>query len=243
MDKILLTAFLTALAGFITAALSIVKLVNEKESKTTEYRQAWTDSLRAALSELIGNINALASIASIGAGSRNHFIKLLEKGKQEDPEYEEVRKDAIQVNKNYWIDAAGRRKELLSELYQSYAKVRLHFKPDDASFSRVEHKFQYCMDLIAEIDKSKKNAKRLKLKERVHAGADEITSYSRSILKQEWETVKQGEPAYKKTKTWSIWMCVIMLFILLTIGVHAVISSAQTGENSSTKSSLDTKAK
>lgn len=34
MDRILLTAFLTALAGFITAALSIVKLVNEKESKT-----------------------------------------------------------------------------------------------------------------------------------------------------------------------------------------------------------------
>ncbi|QVE15078.1 MULTISPECIES: hypothetical protein [Pseudomonas] len=57
MDKILLTAFLTALAGFITAALSVVKLVNEKESKTTEFRQSWTESARAALSDLIAKLN------------------------------------------------------------------------------------------------------------------------------------------------------------------------------------------
>ena len=59
MDKILLTAFLTALAGFVTAALSIVKLVNEKESKTTEFRQAWTDSARKALADLIAKINSI----------------------------------------------------------------------------------------------------------------------------------------------------------------------------------------
>jgi len=61
MDKILLTAFLSALAGFITAILSIVKLVNEKESKTTDYRQNWTDSVRGELANLIGLLNAQAA--------------------------------------------------------------------------------------------------------------------------------------------------------------------------------------
>jgi len=62
MDKILLTVFLSALAGFITAALSIVKLVNEKESKTSDYRQAWTETARTAFSELIASINSLAAL-------------------------------------------------------------------------------------------------------------------------------------------------------------------------------------
>lgn len=227
MDKLLLTAFLTALAGFITAALSIVKLVNEKESKTTEYRQAWTESLRAALSELIGKINALATMASIGVGTRSHFISLLDQGKIDDPDHEKIRQDAIGVSKDNWISASNSQKVLLQEIYQSYAKVRLHFKPDDTSFSRIEHKFDYCMDLVGDINKCKKNGRRLKIKEKIHSAANEITGYSRSILKQEWETVKLGEPAYKRTKKWSIWMCVVMLFVLLTIGVHAVISSSQ----------------
>lgn len=224
MDKILLTAFLTALAGFITAALSIVKLVNEKESKTTEYRQAWTDSLRTSLSELIGKINALAAIASIGGGNRTHFLKLMTEGKSEDPDVEEARKDAIKIHQDNWKDATKDQKLLQQEIYQAYAKVRLHFKPDDVSFSRIEQKFERCMDLIAKIRSSEKHGRRSKWREQVHASANEITAFSRNILKQEWETVKLGEPAYKKTKSWSIWICVVMFFILFTIGVHAVLS-------------------
>jgi len=224
MDKILLTAFLTALAGFITAALSIVKLVNEKESKTTEYRQAWTDSLRTSLSELIGKINALAAIASIGGGNRTHFLKLMRNGKSEDPDFEEARKDAIKIHQDHWKDATKDQKLLQQEIYQAYAKVRLHFKPDDVSFSRIEQKFEHCMELIGRLRGSEKDGKRAKLREQVHASANEITAFSRNILKQEWETVKLGEPAYKKTKSWSIWICVIMFFVLFTIGVHAVVS-------------------
>jgi hypothetical protein len=76
MDKIFLTAFLSALAGFITATLSIVKLVNEKESKTTEYRQAWTDSLRKSFAELIGLINAQAGNLESARTQRSTLIGL-----------------------------------------------------------------------------------------------------------------------------------------------------------------------
>lgn len=86
MDKILLTAFLTALAGFITAALSIVKLVNEKESKTSEYRQLWTDSVRKALSDLIGNINARATLSVMNS----HMFDTFAEWKLEEPQRTKV---------------------------------------------------------------------------------------------------------------------------------------------------------
>lgn len=82
MDKVLLTAFLTALAGFITAALSIVKLVNEKESKTTEYRQAWTESVRTAMAELIAKINAKASTMVSAKKNILNYFALHEGGRR-----------------------------------------------------------------------------------------------------------------------------------------------------------------
>jgi len=226
MDKILLTAFLTALAGFITAALSIVKLVNEKESKTSEYRQSWTDSVREALSELIGNINARATLSVMNSHMFDTFVEW----KKEKPEKDEsqlmvdTRKEAIRIAQDKWSEGIAAVRELNQQIYQSYAHVRLHFKPDEPTFVRFENKFDICMALLAELNNLDDKDKRLQLKEKIHSAADEMTAISRGILKSEWETVKLGEPAYKSTKKWSIWICVVMLFVLLTIGVHSVIS-------------------
>lgn len=224
MDKILLTAFLTALAGFITAALSIVKLVNEKESKTTEYRQAWTDSVRAALAELIAKITSQASTL---ATSRKLLAQIdrPRRNESEPSEYEkELRKEVADFQRRAFKDSADAANQLTQEIHHAYAKVRLHFKPDDQSFSRIENKFEFCMGKLSELKQEADPSKWGVLKEQVHAGANEITAFSRSILKVEWETVKLGEPAYKRTKKWSIWICIVMFFVLITIGVHAGIS-------------------
>lgn len=224
MDKILLTAFLTALAGFITAALSIVKLVNEKESKTTEYRQAWTDSVRAALAELIAKINSQASTV-VGARKLGFQLEKIVKDAQNASEFEkELKRDTAEFFRKSFKDGLDNANSLTQEIHHAYAKVRLHFKPDDLSFSRVEHKVEYCMSKIADLKVERDTEKLNALKEQIHSAANEITAFSRSILKGEWETVKLGEPAYKRTKKWSIWICIVMLFVLLTIGTHAVIS-------------------
>ncbi|MDC3735452.1 hypothetical protein KDL27_06620 [Pseudomonas syringae pv. syringae] len=224
MDKLLLTAFLTALAGFITAALSIVKLVNEKESKTTEYRQAWTDSVRGALAELIAKINSQASTIT---GARHNGLKLDKflKDGPGDSEYEkELRKDMAEFYRKVLKDGLDAANLLNQDIYHAYAKVRLHFKPDDLSFSRIENKFEFCMSKVSDL-KAETDVEKLSVtKEQIHNAANEITAFSRGILKAEWETVKLGEPAYKQTKKWSIWICVVMFFILLTIGTHAAIS-------------------
>ncbi|MNY19458.1 hypothetical protein D3C86_1528950 [compost metagenome] len=240
MDKILLTAFLTALAGFITAALSIVKLVNEKESKTTEYRQAWTDSVRGALAELIAKINSQAS-SVVGARKLGLQLEKIVKDVQNASEFEkELKRDTAEFFRKAFKDGLDNANSLNQEIHHAYAKVRLHFKPDDLSFNRVENKFEYCMSKIADLKVERDVEKLQALKEQIHSAANEITAFSRSILKAEWETVKLGEPAYKRTKKWSIWICVVMLFVLLTIGVHAVISYGKA--SSSAVSSLSTTA-
>ena len=224
MDKILLTAFLTALAGFITAALSIVKLVNEKESKTTEYRQAWTESVRGALAELIAKINSKASTL-VGARKLGFQLEKIVKDAQNASEFEkELKRDTAEFFRKAFKDGLDNANVLTQEIHHAYAKVRLHFKPDDLSFNRVENKFEYCMSKIADLKVERDTEKLNALKEQVHSATNEITAFSRSILKTEWETVKLGEPAYKRTKKWSIWICIVMLFVLLTIGIHAVVS-------------------
>lgn len=227
MDKVLLTAFLTALAGFITAALSIVKLVNEKESKTTDYRQAWTESVRGALAELIAKINSLATTV-VGAKklSASHERLMKEHSKAEGPE-KEVKKSLADFHREAFKDGLYRANLLTQEVYHAYSRVSLHFKPDDLSFSRIEHKFDYCRTKLAELKEEADIQKLGVIKEQVHSAANDITNMSRGILKTEWETVKLGEPAYKSTKKWSVWCCIVMLFLLVTIGVHAGISYIQ----------------
>lgn len=221
MDKLLLTAFLTALAGFITFVLSIVKLVNEKESTTTGYRQAWTDSVRSCLAGLIANLNAMA------AATTNHLdivesraeIKPAAKGNEDD--HSRV-KDFLEVN---LTSSVNLKRQLRKEIYEAYALARLHFKPNDLSFARIEHKFDTVMSLIENIDDDAKKEKRASLKEKIHADVNEITGYCRDILKTEWETVKRGEPMYQNTKLYSIYGGVLTLFVLLAIGAYAGIAA------------------
>jgi len=232
MDKILLTAFLTALAGFITAGLSIVKLVNEKESKTTEYRQAWTESVRAALAELIAKITSQASTLVTSRKILEQIGKV-RKDEKEPGDYEkELRKDIADFQRKAFKDSVDAANILTQEIHHAYAKVRLHFKPDDHGFSRIENKFEFCMGKLTELKNEKDSEKLGAIKEQVNGAANDITAFSRSILKVEWETVKLGEPAYKKTKKWSIWICVVMFFILITIGIHAGISYVKLGDGS-----------
>lgn len=222
MDKILLTAFLSALAGFITSVLSIVKLVNEKESKTTDYRQVWTDSVRKALGDLVGRLNAQAGHIAGAADTRKSLINLLRE--EESKLDESVKKRLADFAENSLKENQAAIRQLRREIYELYALTRLHFKPNDLSFNRIEQKFDIVMSMLVELGNSDDELKRATLKEKVHAITDEIAFFARDILKTEWETVKKGEPAYQLTKRWSIAGSAIMLFVLLSIGIHAGIS-------------------
>lgn len=225
MDKILLTAFLTALAGFITAALSIVKLVNEKESKTTEFRQAWTQSARSALADLVAKINAHVSAMVYSKNVAQGLVDNLRKLHSSDNEAEKellgnLTDHQHEMNKK----AIDRVRDLGPQVQQAYALARLHFKINDPEFMKIENKYDFYMGQMAILVKEENDREWSALQEQVNSATLEMTVMSRGLLKTEWEKVKQGEPAYKKTKKWSVWFCVLMLFVLLTIGAHAYFS-------------------
>lgn len=61
----LIAAFATLFAAGVAATVSLVVSVLSKEQKTSEFRQQWIDSLRADISEFVGEIALLYGYADM----------------------------------------------------------------------------------------------------------------------------------------------------------------------------------
>ncbi|HCI53469.1 MAG TPA: hypothetical protein DE312_09190 [Gallionella sp.] len=221
MDKLLLAAFLSSLAGFITAIISIVKLVNEKEGKISESRQLWNDSVRKSFADLTSKLSAMTKnlddqyrlisnitrletdLGNLEGKDRDRLLTMIE---NHQASLHSVQAD-IQVKRH--------------DLALSYAYTKLHFKPNDISFNRIEQKYDLIDSLIGMLFDESDQDKRIQLKTKSLAHIGELVEISRDILKTEWEIVKKGEPAYLLTKRLSFWGGVLMLFFLFSIGYHA----------------------
>jgi hypothetical protein len=221
-DKYLLAAFVTALIGFITAVVSVVRLVNDKESKTTDYRQAWTDSLRTSFATLLAKIELLTSTLVRYTETANLLHRLDQLGTDKE-------KDAKEYNIKVHTELTGSMARLTEELHTAYALTRLHFKPNDLSFARVEHKFDHIVELLDRLSKTDApdgKAARQQLVGAIRVAISELTGFARDILKTEWEAVKRGEPAYQITKRWSLIAGGTTLVILLLFGGVALWSAS-----------------
>ncbi len=227
MDKWLLAAFVSSLAGFFTAIVSVVKLVNEKENKTSSYRQEWTTSIRGVFADFSSTLLALTVLLE----EQERFCDLkIECEKKEGSESEikeisallEKTRDQIVIKRN--------------DLYRSYALTKLHFKPNDQSFSLVEQKYDIMDHMIRDMIEASDHEKRIELKGEIKRHISELINLCRDILKTEWETIKRGEHAYKVTKKYALWGGVITMFFVISIGIHAYVSMHKTGV-----SEIDTK--
>jgi len=240
-DKVLLSVFVTVLVGFVTAALSIVRLVNDKESKTTDYRQAWTDSLRKCFADLISNINLLAGTLVSRQKALDHVNKILRVQPESDKETLPPALENVRVYLDKQLhDHEAHVRDLRRNLHQSYALSRLHFKPNDLSFARVEQKFDLVLELLdklSSLDGEASEPERATLREKVHGAAGDITAFSRDILKTEWEAVKRGEPAYQRTKLWSLGGGAVALAILAIFGLVTTWHLLRAAPNSSLSAS------
>lgn len=103
----------TVVAAFIAALVSLVSLVNSKEQKTTEFRQAWINSLR-------NEVARFQSQARYIAGAIHH-------AKRFDPNC------FTRDSKSYEAYAENR-----AEISNAYYLVSLHFKPDDKDFNKLK---------------------------------------------------------------------------------------------------------
>jgi hypothetical protein len=220
-DKYLLAAFITALIGFITAAMSVVRLVNDKESKTTDYRQAWTDSLRTSFATLLAKIELLTSTQVRYIETANLLHKLDQVGTDKE-------KDAKDYHIKVLTELRGSMARINEELHTAYALTRLHFKPNDLSFARVEHKFDSISDLLDRLSKTEApdgHAARQQFIGAIRISISELTGFARDILKTEWEAVKRGEKAFQTTKRWSLIAGGMALVTLVLFGGFALWSA------------------
>lgn len=241
-DKVLLTVFVSILVGFLTAAMSIVRLVNDKESKTTDYRQAWTDSLRKCLASLISNINTLASLTASRMSSADGIGELIDHEiENKDPKIQAIAEKTRAYLDKRILEEDEHIREIRRAMHESYSLTRLHFKPNDLSFSRIEQKFDVIVELFSKLQsltEKEDEGERKALRERIRAESNELTAFSRDILKTEWEAVKRGELAYQRTKFWSLVGGAVALVGIFVFGLATAWSFLRNDTNNGVPSSV-----
>lgn len=235
MDKILLVTFLSSIAVFITAVISMVKLVNEKENKTGEFRQLWINSVRTCISDLAAKLTAVTE----GLEYQKRLMDLSTRLAEKEGEINEKRRNDVEETLK---TVRSELTEHHHDLYQSYALCKLHFKPNENEFKPIEEKFNLIFKKNDAISKSKVKADRFEMKFENYAYIEEIIEVGRSILKKEWERVKSGENIYIRTKQYSFFGGIFMLFLFLSVAGYALFFPPGKVENNSNDDQIYSKA-
>lgn len=224
-DKMSITIFVSVAVALITALMTIVKLVNDKEAKISDYRQSWADSVRKSLANLIANINSLAESLRRTTNKAMLVVKVTKKIKERRTEDPGTDVSDLLDNKKHLIEQLAADKEIVrnlkSDLQHSYAESLLHFKHRDEWFIKIDKCMDEVFELLRRYSSTPNTEKdlRLKMLERMQLLSEELALYSQETLKDVWESVKKGEPVYQKTKRWSIRVSALMFLLLLVVGV------------------------
>lgn len=236
MDKILFFTIVGLFSAFITAVLGFTKLINDKESKVSEFRQEWTNTVRKTLAELV---SCFRIFFDLNEKSYKRAI-LCEKlstelsGMQHDSAEYKTKNEALLHNKVMLEKFGEEIIETRGNIHKNVALTLLHFKPNDPDFLHIESKIDTVLSIISDLkSKTDKENKDEKLKE-ISTKSNEaeilcrdILSLSRYVMKYEWERIKGGEENYKKTKkifkNSSLIISLVMgiLFLLLTISRYS----------------------
>jgi len=215
MDKLLLAAFFSLLAGLIAAVISVVKLVIEKENKTSEFRQSWTNSVRISLSDLAAKMTSMTASFEYDGRLASDEESLAQKSDDANIKMLDRNQDAKASNDK---DIVLQR----HDMSQSYALCKLHFKPGDEDFKQIEIIFNLIVSNIKAITLSKNDDERVKIKASNEEQIQKMVEIGRAILKKEWETVKKGEEVYIETKKYSFRVGVMMLVPIILIVLYSL---------------------
>ena len=227
LDKLVISGFFALLAAFITAVVSFVKLVNDKEGRISDHRQEWTTSARDALADLISKVSALSDFLAERTYRSNRCNELSSKYAEEtEPGEKERIKHGLDYQKNMLEVANTSLLETRKELHRAYGYSRLHFKLNDPLFLSVERLTEEILSnlrRLGEVEDDEKNV--AVIRGDISTQIGELVAVSRGLLKNEWEKIKAGEPVYMKSKVFSKWAGILLFFILVGLGAHTFISN------------------
>lgn len=187
------------IAAMIAGFIAFIGMIITKESKVSEFRQAWINEFREEVSLLI---EAYKEWAYTNQHYRTHLSI--------SPIYL-VDSDSSRAHreKSKWYDSVLLESKSEIERYKGRIKLRLN---SDLSRRSVEES-----NLDGLLDKILSTTK---LPE-VESLSDKIYMNSSLILSTEWRVVKKGEESYVKAKKFILWLAIIVGFIgVLSLCFH-----------------------
>ena len=166
-----------------------MNLTLSKEQKTSEFRQAWIDGLRADLALFYSSARALC--------------RTMQEARSEGSSDKDI--EAFSFSKD---QVSKMRFEAANALY----RIKLRLNKNEAEHNKLNRLLDAAVKIQNEINisKGKDYSKALE-------AIDRASSRSQDILKIEWERVKDGETSFKVAK--NLVMPVIMLISVVFISI------------------------
>lgn len=179
------------IAAMIAGFIAFIGMLITKESKVSEFRQAWINDFREEISLLI---EAYKEWAYANKHYDTHLkistIYLADSGASKS-----------HLEKSKWYDQVLLESKSEIERYKGRIKLRLN-----SDLNRRSDEEDELDDLLGKITKTTDlNA--------VEALSDKIYLNSSLILSTEWKVVKKGERSYVKAKKSLLWLAIFIGFI------------------------------
>ena len=167
----------TVAAALVAGGIARANLIASKETKVSEFRQAWINALRDDLAALFSNVRTLTRAL------------------------QEYRQPATARNVEFGIDKS-KITEVRHGAAETHHRIRLRLnaaQPDHKELLRLLTEMMtaqqvYMAKYEADVDKA-------------IAAVEAAADYASEVLKTEWETVKLGEMAYRdavRTTTYTL---------------------------------------
>ncbi|WP_336998810.1 hypothetical protein [Pantoea agglomerans] len=185
--------------ALISCLSAYVSAVYNKENKISEFRQEWANELRDESAKLISKLSHLSVVS--GAFMAKNDSKLA---------FSEIVEDKY---KHMLMIV-----ELKSEIKELASKIRIRLNPEKIKVKgSIENVVSNKMREIDSLINSFALAHEQNGKENIDAEIHNLENKLGELIKENWEVVKSGEPAYVIAKRITLWASIIMfIFIVLT---------------------------
>jgi hypothetical protein len=157
----------TVAAALVAGGIARANLIASKETKVSEFRQAWINALRDDLAALFSNTRTLARAVE---ESRGPQLTTPDKFHIEQSKITAVRHGAA----------------------ETYHRIRLRLNGNQCDHNRLRR----LLALMMGAQQAYMANKTGDVSEPINA-VERAASYAEKVLKSEWETVKYGERAYR----------------------------------------------
>ena len=185
----------TVTASLIAATIAFVNLTLTKELKTSEFRQAWINSLREDLSIFFACSRAFAR-----ATEEQHTF------------------DKSESEENSFKISSDKISDMRYQVAEVYYRVILKL-----NYKEPEHEELLRLMKVA-IEKQNSALKNKSDSTETIKAIEIAIKYSRPLIKTEWDRVKEGEPAFKNTRNGAIIGIIVLCLAVICFIAYGVFS-------------------